>query len=89
MQILNFESERFKLRTISPKDCSKKYLNWVINEKYIDYGNKNKNKLTIKILKQNILKKKILIFLQFVIKKIITLGILSLSILTRKKIYFI
>ena len=88
MQILNFESERFKLRTISPKDCSKKYLNWVINEKYIDYGNKNKNKLTIKILKQNILKKKNPYFFTIRDKKNNHIGNIKFEYFNKKKNIF-
>ena len=88
MQILKFDSERFKLRTISPKDCTKKYLGWVVNEKFINYGNKNKTNLTIKNLKQNILQKKNPYFFAIYDKKKNHIGNIKFEYFSKKKNIF-
>ena len=55
MSNLIFKSERFLIKTITQKECTKNYVNWIVKEKFIEY--KLNNKPNISSLKNYVKKK--------------------------------
>lgn len=56
MNFLNLKSKRFIIKTITHKECTKNYLNWIKKEKFIEF--KSYKNLNLKNLKTYIDKKK-------------------------------
>ena len=56
MKPLSFKSNRFNIKTITQNECKTKYLNWIENEKYIEFN--NNKKITVSDLRKYINKKK-------------------------------
>lgn len=86
MSNLIFKSKRFLIKTITQKECTKNYVNWIVREKFIEY--KLKNKPNISSLKNFVKKKNNKFFLAIFSKTNKHIGNIKFDLIDIKRKYY-
>ena len=86
MSNLIFKSKRFLIKTITQKECTKNYVNWIVKEKFIEY--KLNNKPNISSLKNYVKKKNNKFFFVIFSKSNKHIGNIKFDLIDTKRKYY-